>query len=137
VPDLRAFVDAPGWVKMMPNAHSGYYDTMLEMGYAGLAFLLIFIMVTLHAIARAASNLVGDVCYCCYRNRSILAYWRPFPLSATAYRLWSPRLGGPGPLSSVRDTRLAALGDRGGRPEKFCRLGLRPRTCKCASGHTV
>src|SRR5439155_15785538 len=29
VPDSPAVVDAPGWVKMMPNAHNGYYDTML------------------------------------------------------------------------------------------------------------
>jgi O-antigen ligase len=47
---------APGWVKMMPNAHNGYYDTMLELGYVGLAFLVIFIIATLHAIGRVADR---------------------------------------------------------------------------------
>ena len=27
----------------MPNAHNGYYDTMLETGHASFAFLLLFI----------------------------------------------------------------------------------------------
>src|SRR6201981_3019266 len=40
----------------MPNAHSGYYDTMLDMGYVGLAFLVIFITATLHAIGRVADR---------------------------------------------------------------------------------
>ena len=37
-PDGPSIVDAPGWVKTMPNAHNGYYDTMLEIGYVGLCF---------------------------------------------------------------------------------------------------
>jgi O-antigen ligase len=49
-------IEAPGWVKGMPNAHNGYYDTMLEMGYVGLAFLLVFIIATLHAIGRVADR---------------------------------------------------------------------------------
>jgi len=48
--------EAVGWVKMMPNAHNGYYDTMLEMGYVGLAFLLAFIIATLHAVGRVADR---------------------------------------------------------------------------------
>jgi O-antigen ligase len=40
----------------MPNAHNGYYDTMLEMGYIGLAFLVVFILATLHAIGRVADR---------------------------------------------------------------------------------
>jgi exopolysaccharide production protein ExoQ len=47
---------APGWVKMMPNAHNGYYDTELEMGYVGLAFLYVFITATLHAVGRVADR---------------------------------------------------------------------------------
>jgi exopolysaccharide production protein ExoQ len=53
-PDAPSIVDAPGWVKTMPNAHNGYYDTMLELGYVGLALLVIFITATLHAIGRVA-----------------------------------------------------------------------------------
>jgi O-antigen ligase len=55
-PDAPSIVDAWGWIKDMPNAHSGYYDTMLEMGYIGLAFLVIFIIATLHAIGRVADR---------------------------------------------------------------------------------
>jgi O-antigen ligase len=55
-PDAPSVVDAPGWVKTMPNAHNGYYDTMLEMGYIGLAFLVAFIVTTLHGIGRVADR---------------------------------------------------------------------------------
>jgi O-antigen ligase len=54
--DAPSVVDAPGWVKTMPNAHNGYYDTMLELGYVGLAFLLIFLISTLHVIGRVAER---------------------------------------------------------------------------------
>ncbi len=47
---------APGWVKMMPNAHNGYYDTMLEMGHVGLVLLILFIIATLHATGRVADR---------------------------------------------------------------------------------
>jgi exopolysaccharide production protein ExoQ len=47
---------APGWVKGMPNAHNGYLDTTLEMGYVGLALLTVFILVTLHGIGRVADR---------------------------------------------------------------------------------
>ncbi|HJU16618.1 MAG TPA: O-antigen ligase family protein [Stellaceae bacterium] len=49
-------LEAPGWVKMMPNAHNGYYDTTLEMGYVGLTLLYIFIIATLHAVGRVADR---------------------------------------------------------------------------------
>jgi len=48
--------EAPGWVKMMPNAHNGYYDTTLELGYVGLALLYVFIIATLHAVGRVADR---------------------------------------------------------------------------------
>jgi O-antigen ligase len=55
-PDAPSVVDAPGFVKMMPNAHNGYYDTMLEMGYVGYLLLLIFITATLHGVGRMAER---------------------------------------------------------------------------------
>ena len=55
-PDAPSIVDAPGWIKEMPSAHNGYLDTMLEMGYIGLALLVIFIIATLHVIGRAADR---------------------------------------------------------------------------------
>jgi O-antigen ligase len=54
--DAPSVVDAPGFVKTMPNAHNGYYDTMLELGYVGYALLLIFIFATLHGIGRVATR---------------------------------------------------------------------------------
>jgi exopolysaccharide production protein ExoQ len=53
-PDAPSIIEAPGWVKNMPNAHNGYYDTMLELGYVGLTLLVIFITATFHAIGRLA-----------------------------------------------------------------------------------
>jgi exopolysaccharide production protein ExoQ len=55
-PDGPSVVDAYGWIKSMPNAHNGYYDTMLELGYVGLACLLVFIVATLHVIGRLADR---------------------------------------------------------------------------------
>jgi O-antigen ligase len=43
-----------GWIKKMPNAHNGYYDTMLELGYVGFTLLIAFIVSTLHAVGRVA-----------------------------------------------------------------------------------
>jgi O-antigen ligase len=125
VPDSPAIIDAPGWVKMMPNAHNGYYDTMLEMGYAGLAFLLAFIITSLHAIGRVADRDPGRarlvlslalfiILYNFFESlwmrgfeflwvvfvivaAEIGRYWRPFPLQTTAYRSRNPR---PGPRLS-------------------------------------
>jgi len=55
-PDAPSVVEAPGWVKRMPNAHNGYKDTMLETGQVGLILLLAFILTTLHAIGRMADR---------------------------------------------------------------------------------
>jgi exopolysaccharide production protein ExoQ len=50
--DAPSVVEAPGFVKTMPNAHNGYVDTLLELGYVGYALLLAFLFATLHAIGR-------------------------------------------------------------------------------------
>jgi O-antigen ligase len=54
--DAPSVVEAPGFVKMMPNAHNGYYDTMLELGNVGYILLLMFIIATLHAVGRMADR---------------------------------------------------------------------------------
>ena len=41
---------------MMPNGHNGYVDTKLELGYIGLAFLIVFIISTLHAVGKVADR---------------------------------------------------------------------------------
>jgi O-antigen ligase len=112
-PDAPSVVEAPGWVKIMPNAHNGYYDTMLEMGYIGLALLLSFIITTLHAIGRMAdrdharawlvlSLALFIICYNYLESlwmrgfeflwvvflllaAEIGRYWQPFPLTRAPY----------------------------------------------------
>ncbi len=56
VPDSPSMVEAPGWVKTMPNAHNGYYDATLELGYVGFILLVFFIIATLHAVGRVADR---------------------------------------------------------------------------------
>lgn len=48
--DAPSVVDAPGFIKLMPNGHNGYYDTTLELGYVGYYLFVIFLLATLHAI---------------------------------------------------------------------------------------
>lgn len=55
-PDAPSVVEAPGWIKTMPNAHNGYVDTTLELGYVGLAILVAFIAATLHAAGSVADR---------------------------------------------------------------------------------
>jgi exopolysaccharide production protein ExoQ len=123
VPDSPS-VAAPGWVKMMPNAHNGYYDTMLETGYVGLVFLLVFIIATLHAVGRVAEPdparaqlLLSLALFVILYNfleslwvrgfeflwvvfvivaAEIGRYWHPFPLKRAGYRSGSLRPGSPG-----------------------------------------
>jgi exopolysaccharide production protein ExoQ len=54
--DAPSVVEAPGWIARMPNSHNGYYDTMLELGYVGYAFLIAFILATLHSVGRVADR---------------------------------------------------------------------------------
>jgi exopolysaccharide production protein ExoQ len=119
---------------MMPNAHNGYYDTMLEMGYAGLAFLVVFILATLHAIGRVAdrdpargwlvlSLALFIILYNFFESlwmrgfeflwvvfvivaTEIGRYWRPFPLRRASPRSRSPRPGSPGLAPGARSPRL-------------------------------
>jgi exopolysaccharide production protein ExoQ len=104
VPDSPS-LEAPGFVKMMPNAHNGYYDTILEIGYVGLGFLLIFIIATLHAIGRVADSDPGRarfllslalffILYNFFESlwmRSFEALWVVFLVTAAeAARYWRP-----------------------------------------------
>lgn len=105
VPNSPALVEAPGWVKMMPNAHNGYYDTMLELGYVGLALLLAFIFATLHAVGRIAdrepararlvlSLVLFVTCYNYFESlwmRGFEFLWVVFLIAAAeAGRYWQP-----------------------------------------------
>ena len=134
VPGSPVLGDAPGWVKMMPNSHNGYYDTMLDMGYLGLAFLLVFIVVTLHAIGRVADRdparawlMLSLALYVILYNfleslwmrggefqwlvflilaAEICRYWQPLPLRRAAHKSRSSRPTSPGPPPGLQTTRL-------------------------------
>jgi O-antigen ligase len=117
----------------MPNAHNGYYDTMLEMGYAGLAFLLVFIIAILHAVGRVADHdpararlvlslALFIILYNFFETlwmrgfeflwvvfvivaAEIGRYWRPFPLRRVVYRSRNLRLGSRVPAPVARMPR--------------------------------
>ena len=125
VPGSPAIIDAPGWVKAMPNGHNGYYDTMLDLGYLGLAFLLVFIVATLHGIARVAEcdpvrawlvlSLALFVIFYNFLERlwmhgfeflwvvfviaaaEVGRYWRPVPLTRVTYGSRRSRLSSSRP----------------------------------------
>jgi exopolysaccharide production protein ExoQ len=133
VPNSPSF-EARGWVKTMPNAHNGYIDTKLEMGYVGLAFLEAFIIATLHAIGRVADRdptrarlLLSLVLFIVLYNffeslwmrgfeflwvvfvivaAEVGRYWRPFPQGRAASGLRSQRPGSPSPSPGARMPRL-------------------------------
>jgi O-antigen ligase len=54
--DSPSLVDAGGWIRLMPEAHNGYLDTILDTGHIGLVLFLVFILTTLHAIGRVATR---------------------------------------------------------------------------------
>jgi exopolysaccharide production protein ExoQ len=123
-------IEAPGWVKGMPNAHNGYYDTMLELGYVGLALLLAFIIATFHAIGRVADRdlrraqvVLSLALFIVFYNylesywmrgfeflwvvflivaAEIGRYWGSFPVRRAVFRSRGQRPGGSGLLPSAR-----------------------------------
>jgi exopolysaccharide production protein ExoQ len=124
-PDAPSIVDGPGWVRLMTEAHNGYYDTQLEMGYVGYALLVIFIIATLHAVGRVADRdparawlVLSLALYIILFNyleslwmrgfefmwvvfvilaAEIGRYWQPVPLIRGAYGSKTPKPGGSGP----------------------------------------
>jgi O-antigen ligase len=104
VPNSPALVEAPGWVKMMPNGHNGYIDTMLEMGYVGLVLLLGTVFASLHAAGRIVdrdpargrlvlSLLLFVICYNYFESlwmRGFEFLWLVFLIAAAdAGRYWN------------------------------------------------
>jgi O-antigen ligase len=132
-PGAPSIVDAPGWVKTMPDAHNGYVDTKLELGYIGLAFLLIFIITTLHGVGRMAARnparawlvlslALFIIAYNFFESlwmrsyeflwvvflilaAEIARYWRPFPLRRVVYRSRNLRSASPGASPATRMPR--------------------------------
>jgi O-antigen ligase len=122
--DAPSVIEAPGFVKDMPNAHNGYYDTTLEMGYVGYTFLIIFIIATLHAVGRIADRdpararlVLSLALFIIIYNYleslwmrgfeflwvlfvilavEIARHWKPFPLTRVAFGSRTSRPGSPG-----------------------------------------
>ena len=133
VPGSPSF-EAPGWIKLMPNAHNGYYDTTLEMGHVGLTLLLVFIFLILHAIGRVAdrdpararlllSLALFVICWNYFESLWMRGYeflWvlfvfvavdvarscQPLLTRRAAYRPKRPRAGGFGVMTGVQTHRL-------------------------------
>ena len=131
-PGAPSIVDAPGWVKTMPDGHNGYVDTKLELGYIGLVLLLVFIIATLHGAGRVADRhparawlVLSLALYVIAYNfleslwmrgfeflwvvfliaaAEIARYWQPFRLRR-AYRSRSLRPGSPGASPGARMPR--------------------------------
>jgi len=109
----------------MPNGHNGYYDTMLNLGYVGLALLVVFIIATLHGIGRVAErdpvrawlvlslalfvilyNFIESLLMHGFEAAEIGRCWGPFPPRGAAHSSTIQRPGTPG----------SSLGARGRRP---------------------
>ena len=135
----------------MPNAHNGYLDTMVEMGYVGYALLLAFIIATLHAIGRIADRapvrawLVLSLAVHIIITNGLESLWmRGFEmlwivfliLAAEAARYWKRRRRrAPGMAQDPAILRPAhAQANRGRRPVASCACRkARPRRILDAS----
>jgi exopolysaccharide production protein ExoQ len=128
--DAPSIVDAIGWVKSMPEAHNGYLDTMLEMGFVGLALLVIFLIATLHAVGRVADRdparawlMLALILFAILNNflesswmrafdlvwvvfaivvAELGRCWQLFPPTRAAYGSMTPRRGSAGPSRSAQ-----------------------------------
>jgi O-antigen ligase len=112
-------------VKDMPNAHNGYLDTMLEMGYVGFFLLVAFIATTLHAVGRMADRhflrawLVMSLALHIVITNGLESVWmRGFEmlwivflmLAAEAGRHWQPGWSAGAALGPRRPPRLRDAG---------------------------
>jgi len=126
--------EAGGWVAGMPNGHNGYYDLMLDLGYIGLGFLLVFIFTTVHAIGRVADHdlrrawcVLSVALYVMAQNflerlwmhgfefewlvflilaADISRYWQPLPRRRAAHKSRRLRPGSPGPSPGLQTPPL-------------------------------
>ena len=135
--DAPSLTDASGWVKFMPNSHNGYYDTILELGYVGLAFLLVFLTTTVHVIGHVAEHdykrawiLLSIALFIMIYNFIETLWLRAFDVSwvvfvvvaVEAARYWRRnRLKGP----AYQPQPARSIGHRSTRQAWRPRLGLR------------
>jgi O-antigen ligase len=139
-PGAPSVVDAPGWLKTMPNAHNGYYDSLLEMGYVGFALLLTFLAATIHAIGRVAQSdprrawLLFSLAFFVMITNGLETTWmRGFEVlwvvflivAAETARFWQPAYGGPPRHARPPDPRNGRP-RRIGRPRPGRAMGRSP-----------
>jgi O-antigen ligase len=113
----------------MPNAHNGYYDTLLETGYLGFLLLLASITTTVHAIGRVANRdftrawlLLSIALYVIITNGLETLWMRGFEMlwvvfvivAAEVARYWRPTL----PIARTSGLRRPRSGY----------IGMSPRT---------
>jgi exopolysaccharide production protein ExoQ len=55
-PEAPSVREAPGFVALMPHAHNGYLDTVLQTGFVGLALLGLMIFSSTHAVGRLVNE---------------------------------------------------------------------------------
>jgi O-antigen ligase len=129
-----------GWIGMMPEAHNGYLDTIMDTGYIGIVLFVVFVFTTLHAIGRVAGRdparawyLLSIALFCICLNFLESGWmhggdvlWLMFlVVVADAGRYWQPfhrGLRSPGWSSRGRPLR-------GGPPFLPDRLSLRQDIC--------
>jgi exopolysaccharide production protein ExoQ len=139
--DSPSLVDTRGWVRMMPEAHNGYLDTILDTGHIGLILFLAFIFTTFYAIQRVVNrdptrgwlllsialfvvleNFIesgwmrgGDPLWLMFLLVAVdcARYWRPFPrgLGASGQAPRTPIIAGQRPV-------LARAGGMRGLPRR-------------------
>ena len=113
---------------------TGYFDTILQLGYVGLAFLIVFTIATLHAVKYVADRdpiraqlLLSLVLFFILYNffeslwmqnfevlwlvllvaaAEIGRYWRPASLRTAAYGLRSQRRDSASPSPGAQMSRL-------------------------------
>jgi O-antigen ligase len=143
--DSPSLVDTGGWVRMMPEAHNGYLDTILDTGHIGLVLFLAFIISTLYTLQHVVNRdpvrgwlLLSIALFAVLGNfiesgwmRGGDPLWLMFVLVAVeSGRYWQPfhrGVGGAGPVlrTPVIAGRRPALARAGG----MRRLPLRRDIC--------
>lgn len=151
--DGPSILEAPGWVKTMPNGHNGYLDTMLELGYGGFFLLLAFVFLTVHACGRVADRdplrawLVLSLVFFIVISNGLESWWmRAFEflwvlfliLAAEIGRHWQPSVASshrlrPMPMGPTRRT-APSPGRPGQRPARPAPLRIGSGSARTIDG---
>lgn len=91
-PESPSVREAPGFVARMPHAHNGYIDIMLQLGFVGLALLIVLQFAAFHAADAALRRrfAMGWLCLCLMllaglRNFMESQWFRGFDMFSMAF----------------------------------------------------